>query len=52
VFFPNCTDAGTIQYFDLVAVCCFQWAEDPNITGLKLVRCMGGETTKDNVVFK
>ena len=49
---PNRVDSSTLHTFDLFAIGSLQGPEDSNITGLKLVGGMGGQSTKYNVVLK
>jgi len=52
MFLADCICTSSKQSISLVAVGCLQQCKDSNVTGLELVRGMGGETTEDYVVFE
>lgn len=44
--------ASSVQIVDLFTICCFEWAKGANITRLKLMRGMRGQTAEDDVVLE
>jgi hypothetical protein len=50
MLFPDCTNASSVQYLDLIPVSCFERPEHSYVTGLELMRGVRWETTKDDVV--
>jgi hypothetical protein len=52
MFLTDCICTSSKQSISLIAVSCLQRCKDSNVTGLELMRSVGGEATQDNVVFE
>jgi hypothetical protein len=48
----NCIHASSKQPINLISISFLQWCKDSDITRLKFMGSMGGETTKNNVILK